>query len=118
VLAQVPWQIHWGGICNPHGGLEGQLTKCRLDGVVFYVRENIAIRGGHFGISSAERMDWKQGRLASRHLQVLELAAPADYWERIAEVIHDVDAFRRPVRRNRRFSARWAEAAIRQARTD
>jgi hypothetical protein len=100
----VPWQVHWGGIGNPQGGLEGQLTKCRLGGVVFYVRENIAFQGGHFQVSSGERMGWKQGRLSRRHQQILELAAPPGQWDRIAALVHRVDGLKRPVRSNRRFT--------------
>jgi hypothetical protein len=108
VLDQVPWQVHWGGLNNPHGGLEGMLTKCRFDGIVFYVRENIAGQGGHFHVSSGERMGWKQGRLSKRHTQILELAAPEHEWSRIATIVHDADSFGRPVRRNQRFTVKWA----------
>jgi hypothetical protein len=113
VLDQVPWTVHWGGIDNPSGGLEGQLTKCRLGDTVFYVRENIAFMGGHFMVSSGERMGWKQGRLSGRHAQILELAAPEHDWERIAAVVQGADALKRPVRKNRRFTAKWAELHLR-----
>jgi hypothetical protein len=116
VLAQVPWQVHWGGICNPHGGLEGQLTKCRLGQVVFYVRENIAPRGGHFLVAAGERMGWKQGRLSRRHDQVLELAAPEGEWDRIAAALKEVDTLKRPVRKNQRFTVKWAEAHLKSAK--
>jgi hypothetical protein len=112
VLAQVPWTVHWGGLNNPQGGLEGQLTMCRLGRVVFYVRENIAFQGGHFMVSSGERMGWKQGRLSRRHLQVLELAAPEEAWDQLAAVVQEVDAQKRPVRKNRRFTVKWAEARL------
>jgi hypothetical protein len=97
---------------NPHGGLEGKLTKCRLGGTVFYVRENVAVQGGHFMVSAGERMGWKQGRLARRHAQVLELVAPADEWAGIANLVHQADALQRPVRKNRRFTLKWAEAIL------
>jgi hypothetical protein len=97
---------------NPHGGLEGLLTKCRFDGIVFYVRENIACPGGHFHVSAGERMGWKQGRLSRRHAQILELAAPEDDWNRIATTVHEVDRLKRPVRKNRRFTFKWAEATL------
>jgi hypothetical protein len=85
------------------------LTKCRHGGTVFYVRENIALLGGHFQISAGERMGWKQGRLSRRHLQILELAAPEGVWNQIAALVRDADALKRPVHRNRRFTSRWAE---------
>jgi hypothetical protein len=97
---------------NPHGGLEGRLTKCRFDGIVFYVRENIAVHGGHFHVSAGERMGWKQGRLSSRHAQILELAAPEKDWEKLAAIVHQVDRLKRPIRKNRRFTIKWAEATL------
>jgi len=100
---------------NPHGGLEGQLTKCRLGRLVFYVRENIACPGGHFHVSAGERMGWKQGRLSRRHAQILELAAPDNDWDRLAGIVHAMDNLKRPVRKNRRFTWRWAEAVFKDA---
>jgi hypothetical protein len=108
----VPWEVHWGGIGNPHGGLEGKLTKCRLGQTIFYVRENVAPLGGHFQVSAGERMGWKQGRLSRRHLQVLELAAPAADWQRIAQIVHDADALKRPVRHNRLFTSAWVHKRL------
>jgi hypothetical protein len=69
----MPWEVHWGGIGNPHGGLEGMLSKCRIGATIFYVREAIAVYGSHFSVTAGERMGWKQGRLSRRHAQVLEL---------------------------------------------
>ena len=117
MLDQVPWQVHWGGLNNPHGGLEGMLTKCRFDGIVFYVRENIAVHGGHFHVSAGERMGWKQGRLSSRHAQILELAAPEKDWEKLAAIVHQVDRLKRPIRKNRRFTIQWAERIL-KSRTE
>jgi hypothetical protein len=96
--------VHWGGLNNPHGGLEGKLTKCRLNGLVFYVRENVAVMGGQFLVSSGERMGWKQGRLSRRHAQILELAAPEVHWDRIAAVVHHADSLKRPVVKNGHFT--------------
>ena len=101
--------IHWGGLGNPHGGLEGQLTRCRLGKVVFCVRENIAVAGGHFLVSAGERMGWKRGRLSRRHVQVLELLAPQKEWSRLAGLVHEVDPLKRSIRKNRRFTWEWAE---------
>src|SRR5262245_40732118 len=66
VIDQARWTVHWGGLNNPHGGLEGQLTKCR-----------------------------QRGRLSARHTQVLELAAPKGDWDRIAAIVHEADALKR-----------------------
>lgn len=113
VLQQVPWQIHWGGLGNPQGGLEGKLTRCRLGKMLFYVRENIRASGGHFLVSAGERMGWKHGRLSSRHSPVLELLAPEEEWSRLADLVHDIDVLNRPVRKNHRFTWRWAERTFR-----
>jgi hypothetical protein len=83
---------------------------------VFYVRENLAVPGGHFHISSGERMGWKRGRLSGRHTQILELAAPEYEWDRIAGIVHKADAWKRPVLKNRRFTGKWAEAVLKEAR--
>ena len=79
---------------------------------MFYVRENIACPGGHFHVSAGERMGWKQGRLSRRHALVLELAAPDNDWDRLAGIVHAMDNLKRPVRKNRRFTGRWAEAVF------
>lgn len=84
---------------------------------MFYVRENVAFHGGHFMVSSGERMGIKLGRLSKRHLQILELAAPDNDWNRIAAVVHEVDGLKRPVRKNRRFTIQWAERTF-KSRTD
>jgi hypothetical protein len=85
------------------------LTKCRWGATTFYVRENVAVLGGHFHVSAGERMGWKRGRLSPRHLQVLELAAPEHLWDQIAALVQDMDGLKRPVRRNRHFTIKWAE---------
>jgi hypothetical protein len=101
--------VHWGGLNNPQGGLEGKLLKCRLGQFVFFVRENFVGRGGHFMVSAGERMGWKQGRLSSRHTQVLELAAPASEWDGLAALVRAADTLKRPVLKNRRFTVVWAD---------
>src|SRR5438128_2088002 len=98
ILAKACWSIHWGGI-NHLGGLEGQVTRCRLEKVIFYVRENVAL--DHFHISSGERQALKAGRVSSRHPQVLELLAPTRIWDALAELVRQADSLGRPVRRNR-----------------
>jgi len=82
---------------------------------VFYVRENISCPGGHFHVSAGERMGWKQGRLSRRHAQVLELAAPDNDWDWLARLVHAMDTLKRPVRKNRRLTGRWAEAVFKDA---
>jgi hypothetical protein len=60
-------------------------------------------------------MGWKLGRLSGRHAQVLELAAPDCEWDRIAALVHEADASKRLVRRNRRFTSKWAERIFKEA---
>jgi hypothetical protein len=112
ILSQTSWSVHWGGI-NHLGGIDGQVTRCRHEGVLFYVRENVAL--DHFQISSGERQGLKAGRLARRHPQVLELLAPATVWGPFAELVHTADQLGRTVRRNRRFTWAWAERLFAQA---
>jgi hypothetical protein len=61
-------------------------------------------------------MGWKCGRLSGRHRQILELLAPLDEWDRIAGIVHEADALKRPVRRNRRFTWRWAQEVFKEER--
>lgn len=110
VLATTRWEVHWGGLNNArNGGLEGRLTKLLIKGVVCYVRENVALAGGGFHVSASERMGMKLGRLSRRHEQVLELCCPEGFWEELADEIQRADALGRRVRRNRNFTAAWAE---------
>lgn len=112
VLARATWLVHWGGI-NHLGGISGQVTKCRYGGIVFYVRENLAL--DHFNISAGERQALKCGRIARRHSQVLELLAPAVEWNCLAKLVHEADTMRRSVRRNRNFTWAWAGRTFAQA---
>ncbi len=112
ILGQTTWPVHWGGI-NRLGGVEGQLTRCRHNGVLFYVRENLQL--DHFHLSSGERQGLKAGRLSRRHPQVLELLAPARLGAQLAELVRQTDSLDRPVRRNRYFTWAWAERQFAQA---
>ena len=95
------------------GGIEGQLTHCQAFGYRFYVREN-TLRD-HFHTSSNERWGWKQGLSVGRGVQVLELCAPKVAWERIAKLVAELDALKRPVRRNRLFTYSWAKRTMEKA---
>ena len=78
VLDKTNWTIAvgGGGYC-PAPGLEGQVTKCEHEGVVFYMRENITAVSS-FNMSSGERWGIKIGKSPSPSRQSLELAAPPD----------------------------------------
>jgi hypothetical protein len=101
---------------------EGQITKCRWFGVVFFVRENLD-GGWSFYISSNERMSDKgsnrgTGRPAM-HRNVLDLCTPHESdWDAAADAVRSLDSLKRPVLRNRRFTVRWAEAALAKYRRD
>ena len=73
-----------------------------------------ALDGIGFHVSAGERMGWKRGRLSRRHAQLLELAAPENDWERIAAIVQAMDTLKRPVRKNRRFAGKWAEAILKE----
>lgn len=116
VLATARWQIHWSGCNNPGGGIDGQVTKCRLaDGLVFFVRENLA--RNHFLTSSNARIAMKRGE-KSGGVEVLELCCSGGKgrWDELAELVRDVDPKHRPVRRHARFTAKWAEEALSKKR--
>lgn len=118
VIRQTEWQIHHGGVSNPMGGIVGNLTEIEVDGITAYVRENF--RYDSFRVSSGERLAMKtKGRLPKDAVQVLELAAPIDYWDEIAEVVRAVDALTKPepreVVRNQRFTQKWAQSQFKQA---
>ena len=101
---------------------EGQITKCRWCGLLFYVRENLD-GGWSFYISSNERMSDKgsnrgTGRPALRR-NVLDLCTAHDRdWETAADVVRSHDPLQRPVLRNRRFTVRSAEAALAKYRRE
>lgn len=66
-----------------------QLSKCSLEGTVFYVRENVA--------------DGKK---------FLELCAPEFYWLRISGIVKCEDSLERPVIKNEEFTVEWAERML------
>lgn len=115
VLEKCEWCIHWGGIAGGAcDGTWGQLTKCRAGALVFYVREHVL--RDHFNTSSNHRLALKRGELAGG-LQILELCVPlAHHWDRALELVKANDTKGRPVRRNRQFTAAWAEDQLAKSR--
>ncbi len=57
-------------------------------------------------------MALKEGRLAKRHLQVLELCAPKEAWDAIASEVKATDPMHRPVLKNRNFTECWAKREL------
>lgn len=103
----------YAGSC---GGMSGQLTKCRMGNVIFYVRENI---GGidRFNTSSAQRLGMKKGQMPKYSYQVLDLCAPKEHWDTIAAAIMEEDkkgGMERPVRHHQNFTVDWAEHVLKQ----
>lgn len=117
VLAIGFWEF--GGGIMPGQKLIGQITKCRIDGVLCYVRENLDGRMS-FYISSGQRWAEKGGNYADRgpmaNRQILELVAPSLEWDRITALVHRADRLKRPVRRNRTFTKLWAETQLWRSR--
>lgn len=83
-----------------------QITLCQYDNIVFCVRENI---NGipSFNISAGERWGDKTSKRPRPARQSLELLAPADVWEKIADLVKANDPHKRPVLRNTRFTWGW-----------
>lgn len=109
-VCKARWMIHTAGCNNPGGGIDGQVTKCRLsNGVVAYVRENLA--RDHFYTSSNERIGMKKGD-PTRGREVLELCCAPEWWEAAAALVAELDPRGRRVRRNRNFTAAWAERVL------
>lgn len=67
----------------------GQVTKCALGAIVFYIRENL--------------VDGKQ---------VLELAVPEERWKRVSAVVAMEDSMGRGVMRNPEFTMEAAESIL------
>lgn len=90
------------------GGLIGQVTKCRFDGITFYVRENV--NGiDSFLISSGERLGDKTGKNPVKSRQVLELFAPKKFWPFLMKKIAETDSLKRPVFPNKKFNKKFIQ---------
>lgn len=101
VLDKAPWIFSQDNMSN--GGLIAQVTKCKINDVIFYVRENV--NGvNSFEISSGERWGDKAGSKPSRHRQVLELYAPEPVWEILKKAVEREDGLKRKVFKNRNFN--------------
>lgn len=114
ILRSIFWSNHHGAGSGDSGtadGLEGQLSECcTSDGTVFWVRENLEL--DHFVMSSGARLGLKRGAAARWDQQILELCAPAHCWQQLADMVHGVDAYHRPIKANRTFTAEWACAQL------
>lgn len=79
--------------------------ECEHDGRRFFVRENF--RYDTFTCNSGVRWGLQQGHNV-RGVNVLELACELDQFGELSRVVHEADALKRPVMRNRAFTLRTA----------
>lgn len=92
------------------GGLVGQVTKCKCNETIFYVRENVRAVPS-FQVSSGERWGDKNGTGKPRRSRWnLDLLAPDLYWDEFAKLVHENDGLKRPVMKARDFTWEWAES--------
>lgn len=89
-----PVKLLISGVLDTPAG-PSQLTKCSLDGIVFYVRES-----GGAGVK------W------------LDLCAPNFYWPKIARIVRCEDSLDREVRRSEDFTVEWAEQLLSNGKKD
>lgn len=109
VIATGEWQPHHG-IVGTQTGSVGRVTKFVIDGVICYVRENFC-KANSFEMSANARMGLKKGGV-NGSTQILELIVPKGDWSAVADQVSAIDPLKRPVRRNRNFTVRWAESAL------
>jgi len=74
-----------------------QLTKAKVDGCIFYVREN-----------------WIQ-KSKIQVEQVLEILCPDSMWDRCCEVVRLEDTLQRRIVKNPDFTLLWAETELNQS---
>jgi hypothetical protein len=91
---------------QPGTGVTSEVTKCRYQGKVFYVRENYNGVPSFYQHSN-HRMAIKTMHI-DPHLQTLELCCPDDLFTELATTIHEFDHLKRPVRKNSKFTYKWA----------
>ena len=84
-------------------------------GITFFVREGISGINS-FLISSNERWGDKAGSRPSKQKQVLELFAPAQYWQSIKELVEEADGLQRRVYFNKNFSQKFIDKCTYQKR--
>jgi hypothetical protein len=90
------------------GGQIGQVTFCLYNkSLPFYTRENITGIDSFF-LGSQERLgDKVSGRKIRPGRQVLELLAPPESWEEIAQLVQDLDPLKRRVVKNPLFNLKF-----------
>lgn len=87
-------------------GVLTEVTQCKFEGNLFYIRE--AFNGiPSFLQHSNHRMAIKTVHIEAE-LQVLELCCPDQLFERLSCMITAFDHLHRPVRKNSKFTYKWA----------
>lgn len=114
ILTQVEWEGFLSGK-TPGSAYTGRLSKCRLDGVIFYVRERMYLQ--RFYLGSGVGIAAREGRSCGG-IQVLDLCAPTAAWKRIARQVQKEDALHRPVLHYRHFTVKWAEEHLTPTRPE
>ena len=104
VLAKGRFRRFQGNYAN-NSGVEFQVTECEHEGRKFFVRENF--RYDTFTSNSGVRWGLQQGHAVSG-VNVLELACKPEDFADLSRIVHEADALKRPVVRNRKFTLRTA----------
>lgn len=104
VLAIGRFRRFQGNYAN-NSGVEFQVTECEHEGRRFFVRENF--RYDTFTSSSGVRWGLQQGHTVGG-VNVLELACKPEDFDALSHLVHEADALRRAVVRNRKFTLRTA----------
>ncbi len=104
VLAKAKYRRFQGNHANC-AGVAFQVTECDYRGLRFFVRENF--RYDTFTSNSGVRWGLQQGHSVSG-VNVLELACEPEFFDELSCLVHEADALKRPVVRNRRFTLRTA----------
>ena len=112
VLAKGRFRRFQGNYAN-NSGVEFQITECEHEGRRFFVRENF--RYDTFTSNSGVRWGLQQGHTVSG-VNVLELACRPEDFEELSRLVHEADALKRSVVRNRKFTLRTAPLIGRFAR--
>lgn len=108
---------HFSKTNEGSGGLVGQVSKCRFEGVVFYVRENVTGIDS-FTISFGDRWGDKIGSKPSPGRQVLEILAPKHFIPFLKRKVTESDQLKRRVITNSSFNKKFIDSIFKQNSND
>jgi len=100
-------------VMGPHlNNVLGDLSIWELeDGTRFAVRENLGRKGDQFWRGGGIGAAFAHGK-ATGLPEVLDLLAPRDRWEEIAELVRAADPLERPVRDHLQMTREWVESEV------